>query len=177
MPPHESGIRNQESREEIRTRPEQPAAATDGAGFVLTGEPAKKPGRAKSEKPPLPFKPIELCQALEKRQPAWFASVEDESLDKGLCIGITKNIRKFPDMSDWMILADWISAGGLPRMQPFIFPGWVASGSACQAMVEAKGWASSGRPDLVKARVDTMRRVNPYTNGLFLKQNNHRNGN
>ena len=62
----------------------------------------------------------------------------------GWKIAIAQHVRRFPDLSTWSLVGEWLAQGGA-SWAPTHGAQWAASNHLVDAVAKAQAWAASGR--------------------------------
>lgn len=108
---------------------------------------ATKTGRKRPDTP-LPFSVQTAIGALHETARGKFLAGEPRDLTQGVAIGITRTIRRYPDLDEWRGLGRFLAAGGRPSRGGAYGPSWVASAGFGSAMAEAREWLVAGGPQI-----------------------------
>lgn len=116
--------------------------------------PAKPaPKRRASSKPktddPPPFSIDAAIDAIASAAGSRFEVGDKAAWDKGHIIATRKMIRRFPDLSTWSLVGEWLRAGGDAFRGPVTIE-WTAEAHFSTAVMLAKRWHADGRPAITR---------------------------
>lgn len=134
-----------------REREEEPnlVPTAPRPGTLPGEESAPKASRPKA--PPLPFKPIDALTAIARHAGGRFLAGEERDLVGGVCIALTKAIRRYPTIAEWETLGAYLAAGGV-TFPADLGPSWAASARGAEAMAAARAWDAGGRGAVVASQ-------------------------
>jgi hypothetical protein len=126
--------------EGYQSRPGSPSAVATGSPVTFPGSHPKEPAKK------LPFRAYRVMEIVG--QAKGVPMVEERDLTRETCIGIEKNIRKYPTETEWVTLMAFIDAGGIDFPPPPYRIEFFAGHHVCSHMARAREWERAGRPEL-----------------------------
>lgn len=112
---------------------------------------SRKTRKASATKAPseMPFTIGEALDVLVVASKGRFVRGEGRDIAKGIAVGLTGRVKKYPHLDEWKVLGEWLAAGG-DLFRETLTPAWATSNSFCGAMVLARDWHAKGRPSLAR---------------------------
>ena len=104
----------------------------------------RAPSKPKTDDPP-PFSLDAAIDAISRTAGARFEVGDKAAWDPGHIIATRKMIRRFPDLSTWTLVGEWLRAGGDAFRGPVTIE-WTAEAHFSTAVMLAKRWHADGRP-------------------------------
>ena len=108
----------------------------------------RAPSKPKTDDPP-PFSLDAAIDAISRTAGARFEVGDKAAWDPGHIIATRKMIRRFPDLSTWTLVGEWLRAGGDAFRGPVTIE-WTAEAHFSTAVMLAKRWHADGRPAITR---------------------------
>ena len=108
----------------------------------------RAPSKPKTDDPP-PFSIEAAIDAIARAAGPRFEVGDKAAWDPGHIIATRKMIRRFPDLSTWTLVGEWLRAGGDAFRGPVTIE-WTAEAHFSTAVMLAKRWHTDGRPAITR---------------------------
>lgn len=108
----------------------------------------RAPSKPKTDDPP-PFSLDAAIDAIASVAGPRFEVGDKTAWNPGHIIATRKNIRKFPDLSTWTLVGEWLRAGGDAFRGPVTIE-WTSEAHFSTAVTLAKRWHADGRPTITR---------------------------
>lgn len=133
-----------------------PVSTATGDPFALTppveahAENTRAKARQRPAKAPPPFSVADALSAVAAAAGGRFVAGDATTWTGASKIATAKLVHRFPDLTDWTLVGEWLAAGGGGAgVKGFA---WAASNAFPEAVAKARAWRDDGRPALVDAR-------------------------
>ena len=139
-------VRPSDRPEERETVAAPPAPPTPPLALTSPADEEKpaKAKRPKADKPPPPFSVADALGAIASTAGRRFVPGDATTWTGGWKIAIAQHVRRFPDLSTWSLVGEWLAHGGA-SWAPTHGAQWAASNHLVDAVAKAQAWAANGR--------------------------------
>ena len=142
-----------------------PVSTATGDPFALTppveapAENTRAKARQRPAKAPPPFSVADALSAVAAAAGGRFVAGDATTWTGASKIATAKLVHRFPDLTDWTLVGEWLAAGGGGSGTKGF--AWAASNAFPEAVAKARAWRDDGRPALLDARGFPVRHAPP----------------